>query len=90
MFLLVAEWNGYTIESLASFDLDDELMAALATTVLSDQHVDVLLRLPRKEEPTDFRPTLRQLQLLQQFSLFVEEGEAAVFRESAELEEGGD
>ena len=65
-------------------------MTTLATTVLSYQHIDVLLSLPRQEQPADLRPALRQLQLLQQLSLLVQESEASVLRQRPKLEERGD
>lgn len=76
--------------SLAALHLDDELVAALAAAVLSDEDVDVLLGLAREEEAADLGAALRQLELLQQLALLVQEGEAAVLGERAELEEGGD
>jgi len=61
-FMIVGAMNS---QSLPPLHLYDELVAALTTAVLSYQHVDVLLCLPRQEQTTDFRPTLRQLQFLQ-------------------------
>lgn len=65
-------------------------MAALPPAVLRDQQVDVLLGLPRQEQSAQLRPALRQLQLLQQLALLVQEGQTALFGERPELEEGGD
>jgi hypothetical protein len=64
--------------SLSAFYLDDELVTALPSTVLSDEHIDILLSLPRQEQSTDLWSTLWQFQFLQQFSLMVQEGQTAV------------
>lgn len=76
------------VGSLAAFHFDDEFVAALTTAVLADQQIDVLFRLSRQKQSTDFRPALWKLQLLKKLAFLVQEGQASILRKGSKLEEG--